>query len=567
MATITKFEELEIWQLARQLSKKVFTLTEKEKFNKDFGIRNQIRRSVMDNISEGFGRGGNKEFITFLCYSIGSCSETQSQFYRALDYDYISQIEFDESYILAKTIINKTGSFVTYLNKSNVKGEKFKHRTETNHKPQTKMYNKLKNKEAKIAIIGLGYVGLPIALAFAKKIKVIGFDINEERIKMMQKNIDPSKELEAKDFEGCDIEFTNSIDVLKQANFFIIAVPTDIDEHKRPDLNPLYGASVTVGKAIKKGDYVVYESTVYPGCTEEECIPVIEDVSGLKFKTDFKVGYSPERINPGDKEHTITKILKIVSGCDDESLETIANIYKIIVEPGVHKAPSIKVAEAAKIIENTQRDVNIALMNELSIIFSRIGINTYDVLEAAGTKWNFLKFFPGLVGGHCIGVDPYYLTYKAEALGYHARVINSGRYINDSMGFYIAKQTVKKIIAAHKNISESRVLIMGATFKENVSDIRNSKVCDIIREFKSFGVSVDVIDPHASSEDLKHEYGFELMEKPGKKYDAIVIAVNHREYLHLDEAYYKSILSDGGILVDVKGVLRNKIKELSYWSL
>src|ERR1019366_940934 len=357
------------------------------------------------------------------------------------------------------------------------------------------------------------------------------------------------------------------IDVLKQANFFIIAVPIDIDEHKRPDLNPLYGASVIVGKAIKKGDYVVYESTVYPGCTEEECIPVIEDVSGLKFKTDFKVGYSPERINPGDKEHTITKILKIVSGCDDESLETIANIYKIIVEPGVHKAPSIKVAEAAKIIENTQRDVNIALMNELSIIFSRIGINTYDVLEAAGTKWNFLKFFPGLVGGHCIGVDPYYLTYKAEALGYHARVINSGRYINDSMGFYIAKQTVKKIIAAHKNISESRVLIMGATFKENVSDIRNSKVCDIIREFKSFGVSVDVIDPHASSEDLKHEYGFELMEKPGKKYDAIVIAGNHREYLHLDEAYYKSILSDGGILVDVKGVLRNKIKELSYWSL
>lgn len=429
------------------------------------------------------------------------------------------------------------------------------------------MYNKILKKEAKIAIIGLGYVGLPIALAFAKKIKVIGFDINEERVKMMQNKMDPSKELEAKDFEGCDIEFTASIDVLKQANFFIVAVPTDIDEHNRPDLKPLLGASNTVGKVIKKGDYVVFESTVYPGCTEDDCIPVIEEVSGLKFKSDFKVGYSPERINPGDKEHTITKILKVVSGCCDESLETIANVYKIIVEPGVHKATSIKVAEAAKIIENTQRDVNIALMNELSIIFSRMGINTYDVLEAAGTKWNFLKFSPGLVGGHCIGVDPYYLTYKAESLGYHARVINSGRYVNDSMGFYIAKQTVKKIIAANKNLSQSRVLIMGATFKENVSDIRNSKVSDIINEFKSFGVFVDIVDPQASSKELKQEYGFELVEKVGKGYDAVVIAVNHKEYLNLDEVYYKSILSEGGILVDVKGILRNKIKNLTYWSL
>lgn len=429
------------------------------------------------------------------------------------------------------------------------------------------MYNKILKKEAKIAIIGLGYVGLPIALAFAKKIKVIGFDINEERVKMMRNKIDPSKELEAKDFEGCDIEFTSSIDVLKQANFFIVAVPTDIDEHNRPDLKPLLGASNTVGKAIKKGDYVVFESTVYPGCTEDDCIPVIQEVSGLTFKTDFKVGYSPERINPGDKEHTITKILKVVSGCCDESLETIANVYKIIVEPGVHKAKSIKVAEAAKIIENTQRDVNIALMNELSIIFSRMGINTYDVLEAAGTKWNFLKFSPGLVGGHCIGVDPYYLTYKAESLGYHARVINSGRYVNDSMGFYIAKQTVKKIITANKNLSQSRVLIMGATFKENVSDIRNSKVSDIINEFKSFGVSVDIIDPQASSKELKQEYGFELVETVGKGYDAVVIAVNHKEYLNLDENYYTSILSEGGILVDVKGILRNKIKKLTYWSL
>lgn len=429
------------------------------------------------------------------------------------------------------------------------------------------MINKIKNKEAKIAVIGLGYVGLPIALAFAKKVKVIGFDINEDRVKMMQNNIDPSQELESKDFEGCDIEFTASIDVLKSANFFIIAVPTPIDEHNLPDLKPLLGASRSVGKALKKGDYVVYESTVYPGCTEEDCIPVLEEVSGLKFKTDFKVGYSPERINPGDKEHTITKILKVVSGCDEESLEVVAETYKIIVEPGVHKAASIKVAEAAKIIENTQRDVNIALMNELSIIFSRIGINTYDVLEAAGTKWNFLKFSPGLVGGHCIGVDPYYLTYKAEELGYHARVINSGRYVNDSMGFYVAKQTVKKIIAAKKNLTESRVLVMGATFKENVSDVRNSKVSDVIKEFKSFGVQVDVIDPHADSDELKHEYGFELTKTVGKGYDAVVVAVNHKEYLNLDEAYFKSILSEGGILTDIKGILKDKIKELTYWSL
>ncbi|MFY9310931.1 MAG: nucleotide sugar dehydrogenase [Bacteroidia bacterium] len=429
------------------------------------------------------------------------------------------------------------------------------------------MYNKILNKEAKIAVIGLGYVGLPIALAFAKKVKVIGFDINEERVKMMQNNIDPSNELEAKDFEGCDIQFTTSLDVLKQANFYIVAVPTPIDEHNLPDLKPLIGASRSVGKVLKKGDYVVYESTVYPGCTEEDCVPVLEKESGLKFRTDFKVGYSPERINPGDKEHTITKILKIVSGCSDESLENIANVYKIIVEPGIHKAKSIKIAEAAKIIENTQRDVNIALMNELSFIFRRLGINTYDVLEAAGTKWNFLKFSPGLVGGHCIGVDPYYLTYKAEQLGYHARIINSGRIINDSMGFYIAKQTVKLIIAAKKNLTISRVLVMGATFKENVSDIRNSKVADVVKEFKSFGVAVDIIDPHASSEELVHEYGFELTEKAGKGYDAVVVAVNHKEYLGLDEAYYKSLLSEGGVLVDVKGILKGKIKELTYWSL
>jgi UDP-N-acetyl-D-glucosamine/UDP-N-acetyl-D-galactosamine dehydrogenase len=293
------------------------------------------------------------------------------------------------------------------------------------------MIKEILNKETKVAVIGLGYVGLPIALEFAKKISVIGFDINQKRVDMMKNNIDPSKELESSAFEGCDIQFTADIEDLREATFFIVAVPTPIDEYNAPDLRPLLGASRTVGQVLKKGDYVVFESTVYPGCTEDDCVPVLEELSGLKFVDDFKVGYSPERINPGDKEHTITKILKVVSGCDAESLDVIAKTYEIIVEPGVHKASSIKVAEAAKIIENTQRDLNIALMNELSIIFNRMGINTYEVLEAAGTKWNFLKFFPGLVGGHCIGVDPYYLLHKAEGLGYHAKVINSGRYVND----------------------------------------------------------------------------------------------------------------------------------------
>jgi len=428
------------------------------------------------------------------------------------------------------------------------------------------IYDKIIKKEAKIAVIGLGYVGLPIALAFAKKVKVIGFDINEKRVALMNKGIDPSDELTKKDFAGSDIQFTHKLEDLKTANFFIIAVPTPIDEHNLPDLKPLIGASTTVAKVLKKGDYVVYESTVYPGCTEEDCIPVLEKIAGLKFIKDFKVGYSPERINPGDKEHTITKILKVVSGCDKESLDNISKVYEIIVEPGTHKAASIKVAEAAKIIENTQRDVNIALMNELSIIFSRMGINTYDVLAAAGTKWNFLKFFPGLVGGHCIGVDPYYLTYKAESLGYHARVINSGRYVNDSMGFYVAKNIVKRMSALGKNISKSKVLIMGATFKEDVSDIRNSKVADIVKELKSFSVKVDVVDPHADSEELLHEYGFGL-NKISKGYDGVIVAVNHKEYVSLDEKFFKSILSIKGVLVDVKGMYRGKMKTVTYWSL
>jgi UDP-N-acetyl-D-galactosamine dehydrogenase len=382
----------------------------------------------------------------------------------------------------------------------------------------------------------------------------------------MKKGIDPSNELTKSDFEKTDILFTHKLEDLKKARFFIVAVPTPIDEHNLPNLKPLLGASAMVGKILKKGDYVVYESTVYPGCTEEDCIPVLEIESKLKFVKDFKIGYSPERINPGDKEHTITKILKIVSGCDAESLDNIAKVYEIIVEPGTHRAPSIKVAEAAKIIENTQRDVNISLMNELSIIFNKMNINTYDVLEAAGTKWNFLKFFPGLVGGHCIGVDPYYLTHKAESLGYHARVINIGRYVNDSMGFYVAKTCVKKIIAAGKNSSKSKVLIMGATFKEDVSDIRNSKVADIVKELKSFGVKVEIVDPHAQSLELKHEYGFGL-NKLAKGYDGVIVAVNHTEYKSLDEKFFKSILAPKGVLVDIKGMYRNKIKGITYWSL
>lgn len=429
------------------------------------------------------------------------------------------------------------------------------------------IYDMIIEKEAKIAVVGLGYVGLPIALEFAKKVSVIGFDINESRVEMMKNKIDPSEELESKDFEGCDIEFTTSLDVLKKANFFIVAVPTPIDEHNFPDLKPLLGASRSVGMALKKGDYVVYESTVYPGCTEEDCIPVLEEISGLKFKEDFKVGYSPERINPGDKEHTLSKIIKVVSGCDEESSEIIAKTYEIVIDAGVHRASSIMVAEAAKIIENTQRDLNIALMNELSIIFNLMGVNTYDVLEAAGTKWNFLKFMPGLVGGHCIGVDPYYLTYKAKEVGYQSKVITAGRAVNDGMGPYVAGKIIKKLVSHGKEIQQSKVLVMGATFKENVSDIRNSKVADVINELKSFGVHVDVIDPHASSDELKHEYGFELVAKPLHKYEAVIVAVNHKEYLELDENYFKSITAERPIIADIKGIYKNKFKDITYWSL
>ena len=432
----------------------------------------------------------------------------------------------------------------------------------------TSIYDRLINKETKLAVIGLGYVGLPIALEFARKISVIGFDINAKRVEMMKNKIDPSNELEAEDFEGCDIEFTADIEDLKKATFFIVAVPTPIDSSKEPDLGPVLTASRTVGSALKKGDYVVYESTVYPGCTEEDCIPVLEEVSGLKFMDDFKVGYSPERINPGDKVNTLSSIVKITSGCDEESAENIAKTYELVVEAGVHRAPSIKVAEAAKIIENTQRDVNIALINELSIIFNRMNINTYDVLEAAGTKWNFLGFRPGLVGGHCIGVDPYYLTHKARELGYHAKIINSGRYVNDSMGFYVAKQTVKKMIAQKKNPMESKVLILGATFKEDVSDIRNSKIVDVVSELESYACHVDVVDPHADAHEVKEEYNFDLKDQAGSDYDAVIVAVNHKEYLDMTEADFRKLLRAGsGLLVDLKGLYKGKIRDIEYWSL
>ena len=430
-----------------------------------------------------------------------------------------------------------------------------------------KIYDKLILKEEKLAVVGLGYVGLPIALEFSKKIDVIGFDINPDRVDLMKNNIDPSNELVSSDFDNCSIEFTSNLEDLKDVKFFIIAVPTPIDKNKKPNINPLLSASTTVGEVLKKGDYVVYESTVYPGCTEEDCVPVLEKLSGLKFKTDFKVGYSPERINPGDKVHTLSSIIKVSAGCDKESAEEIAKTYELVVDAGIHRASSIKVAEAAKIIENTQRDVNIALINELSVIFNKMNINTYEVLEAAGTKWNFLNFKPGLVGGHCIGVDPYYLTHKAKELGYHAQIINSGRAVNDSMGSYVGRTVAKKIIASGTPMKNARVLVMGATFKEDVSDIRNSKVVDVINELKSFSCHVEVIDPHANSKELMEEYGFDLVEETSGLYNAAIVAVNHLDYTLLNEKYFKSILSDNGLLIDLKGVFRNKINELEYWTL
>jgi len=418
------------------------------------------------------------------------------------------------------------------------------------------IYEKLKTKEKSVSVTGLGYVGLPLALEFARHFRVIGFDINEERVALMRQGIDPSKELAASAFEGCDIRFTSDPADLQEAHFHIIGVPTDIDDHKVPDLNPLLKASRSVGAALKPGDYVVYESTVYPGCTEEDCLPELEKASGLKGGIDFKYGYSPERIVPGDKVKKLADILKIVSGNDAEALEEISKVYGEIIVAGLHKASSVKVAEAAKVIENTQRDLNISLMNELAIIFDRMGIDTREVIEAAGTKWNFHKYYPGLVGGHCISVDPYYLMHKARKLGFEPQVIAAGRRINDSMPHFIAKKVVQALIENGRNPGECRVLVMGITFKEDVADIRNSKVVDLIKELEDYSITIDVIDPHASAAEVKHEYGIEMKAGPEGKYDGVIVAVGHREYVEMNADDLKNLSRNDIMIFDIKGVLK-----------
>lgn len=429
------------------------------------------------------------------------------------------------------------------------------------------MYSRLSEKKGSIAVIGLGYVGLPLALELAKSFRVIGFDINEQNISLLKESVDPSRELTSEAFQASDILFTSDACELDSANFFIVAVPTPIDNHRTPELAPLLGATRTVAAHLKKGDYVVYESTVFPGCTRERCIPVLEELSGLKFNEDFIVGYSPERINPGDVQHSLQNTMKIVSASCPQALDNIAKVYEKVVKAGVHRAPTLEVAESAKIMENTQRDVNIALMNEFSIIFNRMGINTYDVLEAAGTKWNFLKFYPGLVGGHCIGVDPYYMVYKANEMNYHPHVIQSGRFVNDSMGGYICKHTVKKMIANGVSPIGARVLVLGITFKENVADTRNSKVADIVKELKSFSIEVDVVDPHADPAKVELEYGIKMTPAPTGRYQAVIAAVSHREYEGLTQEDFARLLTPDGIVVDIKGKYKGKIDRFGYWSL
>jgi UDP-N-acetyl-D-galactosamine dehydrogenase len=421
-------------------------------------------------------------------------------------------------------------------------------------------------KEKCISVTGLGYVGLPLALEFAKHFKVIGFDINHERIALMQKGIDPSKELDSNAFEGCDITFTADVADLQQAHFHIIGVPTDIDSNKVPNLNPLLGATKSVASALKKGDVVVYESTVYPGCTEDDCLPILESISGLQGGIDFKYGYSPERIVPGDKVRTLTNILKIVSGNDVEALELIAAIYGKIIKAGLHLAQSIKVAEAAKVIENTQRDINISLMNELAIIFDKMDIDTKAVIEAAGTKWNFHQYQPGLVGGHCISVDPFYLIHKAKKIGIEPQVIAAGRRVNDFIPSFIAKRIVQSLIEQDKNPGKSRVLVMGVTFKEDVADIRNSKVVDLVRELMDYSIQVHVVDPNGSPNELAHEYGISLVDQPLGDYDIILLAVGHKEYLQMKVADFEKLSKDELYMYDIKGVL-NPNDYKNYWRL
>ena len=419
-----------------------------------------------------------------------------------------------------------------------------------------------RNKKKAISVVGLGYVGLPLALELAKKFRVIGFDISQSRVEMMRRGEDPSAELEATAFENRDITFSHEHADLREASFHIVAVPTPVDETRTPNLKPLFGASRSVGKNLKEGDIVVFESTVYPGCTEEDCVPILEEESDLTFGEDFTVGYSPERINPGDKEHTVDKILKIVSGSDAETLEVVSGIYGDVITAGIYEAATIKVAEAAKVIENSQRDVNISFVNELSIIFRQMGIDTRDVLEAAGTKWNFLPFRPGLVGGHCISVDPYYLLHKSVKMGYDPLVIASGRRINDRMPAFIAKELIQTLLKASRNPKESKVLMLGVTFKENVADIRNSKVVDVVRELMEYGVNVQVYDPNASPNEVAHEYGLSMVDNIGENYDAIVVAVGHKAFEEYGIAQFREISRGELILFDLKGLYdRSELKE------
>jgi UDP-N-acetyl-D-glucosamine/UDP-N-acetyl-D-galactosamine dehydrogenase len=409
----------------------------------------------------------------------------------------------------------------------------------------------------KIGVIGLGYVGLPLAVEFGKKIDVIGFDINKERIDELKRQFDRTREVDKEELEqSVKLKFSMDIEELRSANYYIVTVPTPVDEFKTPDLRPLQSASRTVGSVLSKGDIVIYESTVYPGCTEEICVPVLEKTSGLKFNVDFFCGYSPERVNPGDKLHRVTTIKKVTSGSTPEIAEKVDALYRRIVEAGTHKASSMKVAEAAKVIENSQRDINIAFVNELALIFDRIGIDTKEVLEAAGTKWNFLPFRPGLVGGHCIGVDPYYLTYKADSVGYHPQMILAGRRINDNMGVYIANNVIKLMAQHNLPINNGKVLVLGITFKENCPDIRNSKVVDIVHELKSFGTVVDIFDPLADADEVNHEYGLSLTSKLEKKYHAIILTVSHQEFLSLD---LKALSEENCVVYDVKSFLDKSV--------
>ena len=429
------------------------------------------------------------------------------------------------------------------------------------------MYNQLISKKSKLAVVGLGYVGLPLAVEFSRSVSVIGYDIDESLVKSLSEGVDPRKEVPSDSFSGTDISFTSVKEDLKEASVFIITVPSPIDKNKRPDLRPIIEATRTVASFLKKGDYVIYESTLYPGCTQEELVPVLEEVSGMKSRRDFKVGYAPERINIGDIRNSLKNNVKVVSACDNESMDEITKLYGLVVEAGIHQAPTMRIAEAAKVLENTQIDVNIALMNEFAIVFNRMGVNTQDVIKAAATKSDFMYCTPGLVGGLCIARDPYYMVHKANEMNYHSHLIHAGRFINDSMGEYVAKQTVKKLLSHDLPLLRARILVMGVTYKENVSDFRNSRVINIVRELASYRVSVDVVDPYANSEALDEEYGIQLAPKPMGKYHAVLVAVPHRDYMSMTEEDFLEMLDPNGLLVDIKGVFRDRIHQLRYWSL